>query len=66
MMTREHGGDMDAAIARFGGKAEDWLDLSTGINPDPVPPARNPGRSLGGAATQGGYGEALRRCGGGL
>lgn len=37
MMTREHGGDMDAAIARFGGKAEDWLDLSTGINPDPYP-----------------------------
>ena len=29
---RDHGGDLDAAIARFGGRREDWLDLSTGIN----------------------------------
>lgn len=29
----EHGGALDAAIARHGGRAEDWLDLSTGINP---------------------------------
>ncbi len=28
-----HGGGLDAAIARFGGRREDWLDLSTGINP---------------------------------
>lgn len=37
---REHGGDIDAAIARFGGAAGDWIDLSTGINrlPYPVPP----------------------------
>ncbi len=37
---RDHGGDLDAAIARFGGPAEDWLDLSTGINrlSYPLPP----------------------------
>jgi len=36
----EHGGDLGAAAARFGGRAEDWLDLSTGINrlPYPAPP----------------------------
>ena len=34
---RDHGGDLDAAQARWGG--EDWIDLSTGINrvPWPVP-----------------------------
>ncbi|MBI1385147.1 MAG: threonine-phosphate decarboxylase [Rhizobiales bacterium] len=39
-MTRDHGGDIDRAIARFGGKHEEWIDLSTGINrvPYPVPP----------------------------
>ncbi|UPA23254.1 threonine-phosphate decarboxylase CobD [Shinella oryzae] len=31
-----HGGGIAAAAARFGGKPEDWLDLSTGINPNPV------------------------------
>ncbi len=36
----DHGGDLAAAMARFGGAAEDWIDLSTGINraPWPVPP----------------------------
>lgn len=34
---RDHGGDMDAAIARFGGHSEDWIDLSTGINRLPWP-----------------------------
>ncbi len=34
---REHGGNLDAAIRRFGGEAADWLDLSTGINPVPYP-----------------------------
>ncbi|MER0237643.1 threonine-phosphate decarboxylase CobD [Fulvimarina sp. MAC8] len=33
--SMDHGGALDAAIARFGGKREDWLDLSTGINPSP-------------------------------
>lgn len=34
-----HGGALDAAIARHGGRREEWLDLSTGINPFswPVP-----------------------------
>ncbi|WP_299836874.1 threonine-phosphate decarboxylase [uncultured Jannaschia sp.] len=34
---RDHGGGLDAARARFGGGAEAWLDLSTGINPEPYP-----------------------------
>lgn len=34
---RDHGGGLDAAIAKFGGKRGDWLDLSTGINPVPYP-----------------------------
>ena len=38
--ARDHGGDLDAAMARFGGAPEEWIDLSTGINarPYPVPP----------------------------
>lgn len=31
-----HGGGITEAAARFGGRFEDWLDLSTGINPRPV------------------------------
>jgi cobalamin biosynthetic protein CobC len=31
-----HGGGITAAAAAFGGRQEDWLDLSTGINPCPV------------------------------
>ncbi|GAA6199673.1 threonine-phosphate decarboxylase [Aquicoccus sp. SU-CL01552] len=34
---RDHGGGLDAAIARYGGARADWLDLSTGINPTPYP-----------------------------
>jgi cobalamin biosynthesis protein CobC len=34
-MTRDHGGNIDAAIAHFGGS--DWIDLSTGINRAPYP-----------------------------
>lgn len=37
MAARDHGGGLDAARARWGGTAEDWLDLSTGINPVPYP-----------------------------
>ena len=33
----EHGGNLRDAIARFGRPREDWLDLSTGINPQPYP-----------------------------
>ncbi|SHL07021.1 L-threonine O-3-phosphate decarboxylase [Roseovarius marisflavi] len=36
-MLRDHGGGLDAAIARHGGQRADWLDLSTGINPLPYP-----------------------------
>lgn len=32
-----HGGDLALAIDRFGGQQEDWLDLSTGINPHAYP-----------------------------
>jgi cobalamin biosynthesis protein CobC len=33
----EHGGNLDEAIARFGRPRDEWLDLSTGINPQPYP-----------------------------
>ena len=36
-MSRDHGGNLDEAIAQFGGKRQDWLDLSTGINPHAYP-----------------------------
>ncbi|WP_212524222.1 threonine-phosphate decarboxylase CobD [Actibacterium sp. MT2.3-13A] len=37
---RDHGGNIDGAMAEFGGRADDWIDLSTGINraPYPLPP----------------------------
>lgn len=35
--ARDHGGGLDAAVARYGGIRGDWLDLSTGINPVPYP-----------------------------
>ncbi|MGO7167788.1 threonine-phosphate decarboxylase CobD [Rhizobium leguminosarum] len=31
-----HGGGVTAAAAALGGRPEDWLDLSTGINPCPI------------------------------
>ncbi|MBK0329577.1 pyridoxal phosphate-dependent class II aminotransferase [Rhodobacteraceae bacterium F11138] len=34
---RDHGGGIDAAILTYGGHRRDWLDLSTGINPEPYP-----------------------------
>jgi cobalamin biosynthesis protein CobC len=33
----EHGGNLDEAVRRFGGNAQDWIDLSTGINRRPYP-----------------------------
>ncbi|MFA7587597.1 MAG: aminotransferase class I/II-fold pyridoxal phosphate-dependent enzyme, partial [Novosphingobium sp.] len=33
-----HGGRLADACARFGGQPADWLDLSTGINPNPWAP----------------------------
>lgn len=35
--VREHGGDLDQAVRRFGGREQDWIDLSTGINRQPYP-----------------------------
>ncbi len=36
-MQIEHGGALDRAMERFGGTREDWIDLSTGINPEVFP-----------------------------
>ena len=33
----DHGGNLDLAQQRFGGRLEDWIDLSTGINRQPYP-----------------------------
>lgn len=38
----DHGGGIDAAVARFGGTRAGWVDLSTGINPIPYPLADFP------------------------
>jgi cobalamin biosynthetic protein CobC len=39
----DHGGNLDVAMRRFGGRVEDWIDLSTGINRRPYPvPALEP------------------------
>jgi cobalamin biosynthesis protein CobC len=39
---RDHGGNLDAARRAWGGERDDWIDLSTGINPIPYPvPALN-------------------------
>jgi len=35
--ARDHGGGLDAAVARHGGARAGWIDLSTGINPLPYP-----------------------------
>jgi cobalamin biosynthetic protein CobC len=35
-MRMDHGGALAAACKFYGGRPEDWLDLSTGINPNPV------------------------------
>ncbi|MFO1142165.1 MAG: threonine-phosphate decarboxylase CobD [Amaricoccus sp.] len=43
---RDHGGNLDAAIARFGGAPEDWIDLSTGINRLPYPLPHAPDAAL--------------------
>ncbi|SIO32757.1 L-threonine O-3-phosphate decarboxylase [Rhodovulum sp. ES.010] len=36
-MARDHGGDLAQAVQSFGGRIEDWIDLSTGINRAPFP-----------------------------
>lgn len=42
---RDHGGGLDAAMAVHGGHREDWLDLSTGINPVSYPLPLLPGHA---------------------
>ncbi|MEQ9257922.1 MAG: threonine-phosphate decarboxylase CobD [Roseovarius sp.] len=42
VLSRDHGGGVDAAAARWGGPREAWIDLSTGINPVPYPLPRLP------------------------
>lgn len=43
---RDHGGNIDWAIAHFGGDPSRWIDLSTGINRVPYPmPAVSPSAS---------------------
>ena len=37
MMQIEHGGALDRAVTRFGGAPAEWIDLSTGINPEVFP-----------------------------
>lgn len=34
-IIRDHGGGLDKAMQQFGGQRHNWLDLSTGINPNP-------------------------------
>ena len=36
-LARDHGGGVDAAVARWGGARLEWVDLSTGINLSPYP-----------------------------
>ncbi|MCT4556276.1 MAG: threonine-phosphate decarboxylase CobD [Pelagimonas sp.] len=47
---RDHGGDMDRAIAAYG--AGDWLDLSTGINAVPYPLPDMPAHAWGALPTR--------------
>lgn len=35
--VRDHGGGLDAAVLEYGGHRTHWIDLSTGINPNPYP-----------------------------
>ncbi len=34
---QDHGGNLYVACKRFGGRPEEWIDLSTGINRQPYP-----------------------------
>lgn len=61
---RDHGGGLDAARARWGGEASEWIDLSTGINPRPYPVPALPSRAwtaLPDAGAQAALVDAARR-----
>jgi len=63
--VRDHGGDLGAAVARYGGAREDWIDLSTGINrlPYPLPPASERSlRALPGTEETAACADAARRA----
>lgn len=57
---RDHGGNLDWAIARWGGVAEDWVDLSTGINPRAYPLPELPGRAWSALPTAADLGGLIR------
>ncbi|MEM9577571.1 MAG: threonine-phosphate decarboxylase CobD [Pseudomonadota bacterium] len=60
---RDHGGGIDAAAEKYGGRRIDWIDLSTGINPVPYPlPEISPDawRSLPDANAERRMGDAAR------
>ncbi|WP_018633596.1 threonine-phosphate decarboxylase CobD [Neomegalonema perideroedes] len=42
---RDHGGNLDAAMAAYGGDPREWIDLSTGINRRPWPLPELPARA---------------------
>ena len=56
--ARDHGGGLDAAVAEFGGAKDDWIDLSTGINPVPYTFAPPPPHAWAALPDQG-AGDAL-------
>lgn len=41
-----HGGNLDDALARFGGVRGEWIDLSTGVSPFPWRPSSLPGMGV--------------------
>ena len=57
--TPRHGGDLSAASDRFGEMPEGWLDLSTGINPNPYPNTNVSSQSLARLPCSGALGDLL-------
>jgi cobalamin biosynthesis protein CobC len=57
----EHGGNLDLALRRFGGRAQDWIDLSTGINRQPYPIGELPANSWSALPSRSGI-ESLHRA----
>ncbi|MEL6801221.1 MAG: threonine-phosphate decarboxylase CobD [Pseudomonadota bacterium] len=49
---RDHGGNLDWAVATYGGPAKGWIDLSTGINARPYPVPEMPPRAWTALPTQ--------------